>query len=488
MNGMVRFLAVASGIEHVVVVGGKQFGMWMAQKIIEEVSAQDVSFYIQDKNFQAKLRKLLREETEAGKKINPDKYTAHYYSELCEIESLPPKTALLFDALADFEILQSLSNLRPYLLCGAIERGSIGAYEIWENYRKGSDIIYLVTWGAGKKDEVLYWTRRADSDIELSVIYPMYNIAQYLEQCIATTTAWKADYVEFLFVDDGSPDNSAEIVKEAAKKDHRIKLLQKENGGCASARQYGLERAKGRYVGFIDPDDYIDETMYHKLMRRAMTGGYEIAYSGYSQVYTEVGGTRQMPDLLGNPYMSGTCEPGDILKLCAFGRVAIWRGIYSMNMIKKTKIHFYTDLRRFDDLPFKFETLAVAKSVVSIPEHLYYYRMGRPGQDVSADDDRLYVHFPIFNYLNEFVKSHGTNELVEMLQVVKLQTHSYAIAKIKPEYLKEYLKRAHEDLISLYTPKDAKIINKRFLGKRERLLFSVIINENASLAKKLARE
>lgn len=71
-----------------------------------------------------------------------------------------------------------------------------------------------------------------------------------LNQCIESVTAWKAPYVEFLFVNDGSPDNSREVVLKWAKEDPRIKLLDKPNGGCASARQYGLESCKGKVYWF----------------------------------------------------------------------------------------------------------------------------------------------------------------------------------------------------------------------------------------------
>ena len=61
--------------------------------------------------------------------------------------------------------------------------------------------------------------------------------------------------------------------------------MDKPNGGCASARQYGLDKARGKYIGFIDPDDYIDESMFRKLLRAAMMGSYDISYCGYNEYY-----------------------------------------------------------------------------------------------------------------------------------------------------------------------------------------------------------
>ncbi|MDE6168926.1 MAG: hypothetical protein K2G28_10770, partial [Acetatifactor sp.] len=127
-------------------------------------------------------------------------------------------------------------------------------------------------------------------------------------------------------------------------------------------------------------------------------------------------------------------------------RVAIWRGIYRKEWLEKNRIGFYTDLKRFDDLPFKVETFACAKSVVMVPEYLYYYRLEREGQDVSADDERLYVHFDIFAHLDRFVGKSQNQKLIDNLQMCKIQTHRYALSKIRTEYREEYLRRARTDL------------------------------------------
>lgn len=125
------------------------------------------------------------------------------------------------------------------------------------------------------------------------------------------------------------------------------------------------------------------------------------------------------------------------------------RGIYRRDFIDSNKIGFYTDLRRFDDLPFKVETFACAKSVVMIPEYLYYYRLEREGQDVAADDERLYVHFDIFEHLNDSIGSTRDQMLIDNLRMCKIQTHRYALSKIREEYREEYRKRARADLNSL---------------------------------------
>lgn len=367
----------------------------------------------------------------------------------------------------------------PRYLAVEICEDRVTAFRLWEEYRTIAERIVIVTHRENKADQVLDWSKNEDNDIELSVIFPMYNVEKYLDQCIESVIQWKAPYVEYLFVNDGSPDNSREVVLKWAEKDNRIKLLDKENGGCASAREYGLEHAKGNYIGFIDPDDFIDPSMFRKLFKAATTGSYEISYCGYNEYYENNGEIKRVNDALGHPYNEGVTDPDIIQDLIPFCRVAIWRGIYKSEMLEKNNIHFYTDLRRFDDLPFKVETFAMAKSVIAIPEHLYYYRLARPGQDVFADDDRLYVHFDIFKYLNKSIAAKYDRKLTDRLQVCKLQTHLYALSKIKEQYLDHYLKMARQDLLSTGKSKERSVkMIMNMLGKENAEAYVEILNQN----------
>lgn len=395
--------------------------------------------------------------------------------------------ALLFEALDNSGEILSLIRLKPTYLVGEIPEEGISAFDIWEMFRECCERIMIKTIRRANEPQIFDWKKKLDSQIELSVIFPMYNVAKYLEQCIQSVTRWQANYVEFLFVNDGSPDNSREIVLEYAQNDDRIKLLDKPNGGCASARQWGLDRARGRYVGFIDPDDFIDASMFRKLLCSAMVGNYDISFCGYKEYYENTGETKEVADVLGGPYNKGTSDIHKIQELIAFARVAIWRGIYKVEMLKANDIHFYTDLRRFDDLPFKVETFAAAKSVITVEEPLYYYRLARPGQDVAADDERLYVHFPIFKYLNESVASKKNARVIDYLQICKIQTHRYALEKIKPEFIREYVHQAREDLKTTGSFWRTLSLAKKMVGRRSALFFWAIMRKNVALLNRLKK-
>ena len=191
-----------------------------------------------------------------------------------------------------------------------------------------------------------------------------------------------------------------------------------------------------------------------------------------------------MPDAIHMPYSDGIRDRHMILDLINYRRVAIWRCIFRREILDSAGIHFYTDIRRFDDLPFSIETIAASKSVKAVPEHLYYYRLARPGQDVSADDERLYTHFEIFGYLDESIAKKHEPYLTDCLQICKVNTHLWAIGKLRDEFLKHYVQKAIEDLgrTGEYS-RTYKIVKERS-GKDVAELYRAIVHrEMGSLAR-----
>mgnify|MGYP002511005302 CR=1 FL=1 len=112
---------------------------------------------------------------------------------------------------------------------------------------------------------------------KISVIVPVYNVERYLGQCVDSILRQTYRNLEIILVDDGSPDNSPEICDKYEKKDNRIKVLHKKNGGLASARNAGMDIATGKYIGFVDSDDMIAEDMYEVLYKNIIRSNAEIA-------------------------------------------------------------------------------------------------------------------------------------------------------------------------------------------------------------------
>ena len=106
-----------------------------------------------------------------------------------------------------------------------------------------------------------------DNDL-ISIVVPLYNVENYLKECIDSILTQSYHNLEIILVDDGSTDNSGKICDNYAKKDSRIKVIHKENGGASDARNYGIKEAKGKYIQFTDSDDFYDKNSIYWYKRK----------------------------------------------------------------------------------------------------------------------------------------------------------------------------------------------------------------------------
>ncbi len=118
----------------------------------------------------------------------------------------------------------------------------------------------------------------------ISIIIPVYKVEKYIRRCIDSVINQTYSNLEIILIDDGSPDKCPLICDEYAKKDARIRVIHKENGGISSARNVGINIAKGRYIGFVDSDDYINENMYQQLHKDITENKVDISICSFQKI------------------------------------------------------------------------------------------------------------------------------------------------------------------------------------------------------------
>ena len=121
--------------------------------------------------------------------------------------------------------------------------------------------------------------------ILVSIIVPVYNVEKYLERCLDSLINQTLKDIEIILVDDGSTDDSGNICDKYAKKDKRIKVIHKENGGLSDARNIGLSIANGRYLQFVDSDDFIHKQMIEILYNTIINNNADISICDFDKVY-----------------------------------------------------------------------------------------------------------------------------------------------------------------------------------------------------------
>lgn len=207
----------------------------------------------------------------------------------------------------------------------------------------------------------------------VSVIVPIYNVEKYLYKCIDSIVNQTLKDIEIILVDDGSTDNSGKIIDEYAKQDARIVAIHKENGGQSSARNIGLEIAKGKYVGFVDSDDWISNDMYELLYKSIIEDNYDIsvcgrcAYSSENQKLNEVSikdETINLDEISLQNYVAS--------KLFYSHTVVVWNKLYLKDIIDKYKIRFEdVSYVGSEDALFNYQVLCHVKKIRAIDKICY---------------------------------------------------------------------------------------------------------------------
>lgn len=207
----------------------------------------------------------------------------------------------------------------------------------------------------------------------ITVIVAVYNVEKYLNKCVESIVKQTYHELEIILVDDGSKDDSGKICDEWAEKDNRIHVIHKQNGGLSDARNYGLKSSHGKWICFVDGDDYIDLLMYENLFSNRMENG--ITVCGYYFVKGDSNYPCIPPDREINPkhaaelYMDNELESLKSSIPTYFGSYA-WNKIYDRNLFLNVT---YPKGKKYEDMFVILELLKNTSRVKFIPYCGYYY-------------------------------------------------------------------------------------------------------------------
>ncbi|MCL2017232.1 MAG: glycosyltransferase [Alphaproteobacteria bacterium] len=201
-----------------------------------------------------------------------------------------------------------------------------------------------------------------DTKIAVSIIVPVYNVAPWLGLCLDSLIGQTLQNIEIICIDDKSTDNSLEILRQYEKQDKKIVVIAlPENGGVSAARNAGLATAKGKYIGFVDSDDYIDPDFYEKLYSAADATDADIAK-----------GEVLITDFDGSTSKRTSCLH-KIRKNKIYFDNSFWSAIYSHDFIKKYQINFPPELTVSEDRFFLIQTVSRANKIELVEGTFYHY-------------------------------------------------------------------------------------------------------------------
>ena len=202
------------------------------------------------------------------------------------------------------------------------------------------------------------------SKVKVSIIIPVYGVEKYIGKCLESLVNQTLKDIEIIVVNDGSLDNSQDIIDEYVKKyPNIVKSYIKENGGQGSARNYGIEKSTGEYIGYVDSDDYVEQDMYEKLYTKAKEEKSDVVICGNYLIDEDYQNRKIDFDY------SDNLE--DTLK-SFFGKKAVWNKIYKREIIIENKIKF-AEKKWYEDFAFTLKILVNSDKISFVDEPLYYY-------------------------------------------------------------------------------------------------------------------
>ena len=200
--------------------------------------------------------------------------------------------------------------------------------------------------------------------IKVSVIVPVYGVEKYIAKCLDSLVNQTLDEIEIIVVNDGSLDNSQKIIDKYVKKyPNKVKSFIKENGGQGSARNYGLTKSNGEYIGYVDSDDYVEKEMFEKLYNKAKENNYDIVVCGNYNVSEDY--QTKEKDIFIDKYDTE-------LENITFGKMAVWNKIYKKEILVKNKLKFKEKVW-YEDVAFTLKAIISSSSYGFINEPLYNY-------------------------------------------------------------------------------------------------------------------
>lgn len=275
----------------------------------------------------------------------------------------------------------------------------------------------------------------------ISVIIPCYNVDKWVKKCLDSVLAQTYKEIEVIVIDDGSTDDTADIL--ASYTDSRLRIITQKNKGVSMARNNGITYASGEFLTFVDSDDWLEPQMYEKLYSALASNDADMAVCNYNLVYDDhivdqYSKSRNETVNISDDVYSYFCN----YCVCNKPNNYIWTRLYKTDIVKKSEVVF-EDYKIADDTLFNFKLLPHINRVTWIPYagYCYFQRVNSNVYTVAKKNNLAKVYADTFDALANYYEKNNFNEFTEVLPI-------HAFSRLRSVFFYSRLAGLDEDSIN----------------------------------------
>ena len=277
-------------------------------------------------------------------------------------------------------------------------------------------------------------------NIYVSVLMPIYNASKYLEQSLTSALQQSLSEIEIICINDGSTDNSLDIIKKYTRDDKRITVIDKTNSGYGDSMNSGLKIAKGEYVAILEPDDWYEPNMLKTLYQLATKHNLDVVKGDFYQYSNQTKQDRQYH--LFEPEQCDKIFDSSQDTFIYYLQPSIWSAIYKRKFLTRNNISFLdTPGASYQDTSFNFKVFATARRAMFVNKPLLHYRIDNSQSSINNIAKKLPYIDKEYDEIDHFIKEKCNNsvQLRGIANSCRFLTYLWAMEQLDGKSLRNYI-------------------------------------------------
>lgn len=318
-------------------------------------------------------------------------------------------------------------------------------------------------------------SNKKEPAVKISILVPIYNVEKYLRQCLDSLVNQTLKEIEIICLNDGSTDSSPDIIKEYAKNDSRIIIVNKKNSGYGDSMNKGLKKATGEYIGIVESDDYIELNAFERLYDLASRFDADVVRGNY---FYFKGGENEKYCYVDSHDTNRIVDPASRTWIF-YQAPAIWSAIYKRDFIKKNNISFLpTPGASYQDTGFNFKVWATTHKAVFTDEAFLHYRLDNESSSVN-NPGKIFNVCKEYAEIEKYLRDNNLyNKYAEIMQMAKFGAYYWNIYRLAPNLRKDFIIRTKKEF--QIARNEGTLNQSLFLNKDQWDLLNYILDHNVN--------